>query len=159
LTGISGLSIQEKLGIKKSPMKTLAEVIAAFPKHVRDRYDFSNATYKGALLPITGIVCHKHGAFQQYAAQLRKDGAGCPHCGAEQRIQTRRMDPEEFLKRATAVHGATYDFSKTQYVNMTTKVTVTCREHGDFQIRPLKLVHAGQGCPKCGKKRWLWTAQ
>jgi hypothetical protein len=134
-------------------MKTLSSVVAAFPQHIQDRYDFSNATYKGALIPISGIVCYKHGPFQQYAAQLRKDGAGCPECGGEQRVKSRRMDPDEFLERAAKVHGSTYDYSKTQYVNMTTKVTVTCREHGDFQIRPLKLVHAGQGCPQCGNLR------
>lgn len=134
-------------------MKTLADVIAAFPQHIQDMYDFSNASYKGALTPITGIVCHKHGEFQQYAAQLRKDGAGCPQCGGEQRTKTRRMDPAEFLTRAAAVHGTTYSFAKTKYVNMTTKVTVTCPSHGDFQIRPLKLVHAGQGCPQCGNLR------
>ena len=134
-------------------MKTLSSVVAAFPQHIQDRYDFSNATYKGALIPISGIVCYKHGPFQQYAAQLRKDGAGCPECGEEQRVKSRRMDPDEFIERATKVHGTTYDYSKTQYVNMTTKVTVTCREHGDFQIRPLKLVHAGQGCAQCGNLR------
>lgn len=134
-------------------MKTLATVMSAFPQHIQDKYDFSNAAYTGALTPITGIVCHKHGEFQQYAAQLRKDGAGCPQCGGEQRTKTRRMDPSEFLKRAAAVHGTTYSFAKTKYVNMTTKVTVTCPTHGDFQIRPLKLVHAGQGCPQCGNLR------
>jgi G:T-mismatch repair DNA endonuclease (very short patch repair protein) len=131
-------------------MKTLAQVIAQFPDHVRARYDFSAAQYTGALAPMTGIICYTHGAFQQYAAQFRKDGAGCPKCGAEKRVQTRRMDPEEFLRRAAEVHGEKYHFGKTKYVNMTTKVTVTCLRHGDFQIRPLKLVHSKQGCPTCG---------
>lgn len=140
-------------------MKTMADVIAVFPQHIQERYDFSDAIYTGALVPITGIVCRKHGRFQQYAAQLRKDGAGCPHCGAEQRTQTRRMDPDEFLKRAAAVHGTAYSFAKTEYINMPTKVTVTCPTHGDFQIRPLKLVHAGQGCPQCGSLRKGPTAQ
>jgi len=134
-------------------MKTLAQVVSAFPPSVLSTYDFSNATYKGALKPITGIICPKHGVFKQYAAQLRKDGAGCPECGAERRAQSGRMLPGEFLRRAAAVHGTTYDFTKTAYVNMTTKVTVTCRRHGDFLIRPLKLVHAGQGCPTCGNLR------
>ncbi|MFB1501912.1 hypothetical protein [Thiocapsa sp. N5-Cardenillas] len=134
-------------------MKTTQEVIAQFPPEVLARYDFSKATYKGALVPMTGIVCYKHGEFQQYAAQFRKNGAGCAECGAEKRVQSRRMNPDEFVARAVAVHGATYSFAKTNYVNMTTKVTVTCPTHGEFQIRPLKLVHAGQGCPQCGNLR------
>ena len=134
-------------------MKTTQEVISKFPAHVRARYDFSQAEYSGALKPITGIVCYKHGEFQQYAAQLRKDGAGCPQCGAEQRVQSRRLDPAEFLRRAEERHPGRFDYEKTKYVNMTTKVTVTCRDHGDFQISPIKLVHEGQGCPDCGAAR------
>lgn len=131
-------------------MKTLDKVVEGFPQHVQDRYDFRNATYKGALTPITGIVCYKHGPFQQYAAQLRKDGAGCPQCGEERRVQSRRLDPQEFIRRAEAKHPGRFDYSKTAYVNMKKKVTVTCGDHGDFQISPIKLVHEGQGCPACG---------
>lgn len=131
-------------------MKTIQDVISKFPAHIQARYDFSQAEYSGALQPITGIVCYKHGEFQQYAAQLRKDGAGCPKCGAEQRVQSRRLNPAEFLRRAEERHPGRFDYGKTQYVNMTTKVTVTCRDHGDFQISPIKLVHSGQGCPDCG---------
>jgi hypothetical protein len=131
-------------------MKTVAQVVAEFPAQVQARYDFSNAKYKGAMSPMTGIVCYKHGEFQQYSAQFRKDGAGCPTCGAERRTQARRMDPTEFLNRAEEVHPGRFDYSKTVYVNMTTKVTVTCPSHGDFQISPIKLVHSAQGCPSCG---------
>lgn len=130
-------------------MKTISQVVAEFPEHVQARYDFSNAKYKGALSPITGIVCYKHGEFQQYAAQLRKDGAGCPECGMDKRKAKTRLAPEEFINRAEAVHPGRFDYSKTQYKNMTTRVTVTCPDHGDFQISPIKLVHSGQGCPTC----------
>ncbi len=131
-------------------MKTMAQIVATFPAQVRERYDFSGATYAGALTPIRGIVCYKHGGFQQYSAQLRKDGAGCPKCGDEKRVQSRRMIPAEFVARAEALHGDRFDYGKTHYVNMVTKVIVTCRQHGDFTISPIKLVHEGQGCPTCG---------
>jgi G:T-mismatch repair DNA endonuclease (very short patch repair protein) len=131
-------------------MKTVQQVMAEFPPQVLARYDFSNASYKGALVPMTGIVCYKHGVFQQYSAQFRKDGAGCPECGEEKRVEARRMDPTEFLARAEIVHPGRFDYSKTSYINMTTKVTVTCRKHGDFKISPIKLVHGAQGCPTCG---------
>lgn len=134
-------------------MKTLDQVLAEFPEEVLDRFDFSNAIYKGALKPITGIVCDIHGEFQQYAAQLRKNGATCPECGAQRRVQSRRLDPEEFIDRAKGMHGSAYDFSKTKYVNMTTKVSVICPRHGAFTISPIKLVAEGQGCPKCGAEK------
>lgn len=134
-------------------MKTIDQVLAELPKEVLERFDFSNATYKGALKPITGIACPRHGCFQQYAAQLRKNGATCPECGAEQRAKSRRLDPSDFIERAVAVHGDAYDFSKTNYINMTTKVVVSCNRHGDFYISPIKLVTEGQGCPSCGAEK------
>ena len=133
-------------------MKSLAEVIACFPEEVQKMFDFSNATYKGSLKPITGIICPKHGVFQQYPAQLRKHGALCPKCGAEQRSKSSRLRPEEFIARAEKVHPNRFSYEKTKYEKMTKKVTVTCPVHGDFVISPIKLVHSGQGCPRCGEE-------
>jgi Zn finger protein HypA/HybF involved in hydrogenase expression len=131
-------------------MPTIQEVVSKFPQHVQQRYDFTNAVYESALKPITKIVCSKHGEFQQYSAQLRKDGAGCPACGAEQRAHSRRMEPREFIDKVDGLHNHRYSYEKTNYINMTTKVTVTCRDHGDFEISPIKHLYDGQGCPSCG---------
>jgi len=69
---------------------TLADVVAKFPEDVRQRYDFNNAVYAGALVRIEGCVCPAHGLFSQYAAQFRK-GRGCPTCGSEQRAASKRV--------------------------------------------------------------------
>lgn len=130
-------------------MKPLAEVMAEFPAHVLSRYDFSQAKYHGALKPITGVICPSHGEFQQYSAQFRKDGAGCPKCGHEHRGLKKRLDQDEFIRRAEDIHPGAFTYEGTNYVNMTTKVSVTCRHHGEFSISPIKLVHGGQGCPTC----------
>jgi hypothetical protein len=129
---------------------SLQSVVDKFPEDVRNKYDFSSAVYTTALKPITGIICSTHGAFQQYAAQLRKGGSGCPSCGEEKRIQSRRMDPEEFTLKAASAHSGKYDYSKTLYVNMTTKIDVLCPHHGEFKISPLKHLYETQGCPTCG---------
>lgn len=128
----------------------LSDVIAKFPEHVRKKYDFSRAVYTTALKPIVGIVCSKHGEFSQYAAQLRKDGAGCPSCGAEKKVASSRMPNAEFISKAMALHKNKYDYGKTQYVNMTTKIIVGCPIHGEFSISPIKHLHSAQGCPDCG---------
>lgn len=130
-------------------MKSISEVISLFPHQVLSRYDFSRAEYHGALKPITGIICPTHGEFSQYSAQLRKDGAGCPKCGNDSRAEKRRLDPDEFIRRASEVHPGRFTYGSTKYINMTTKVVVTCPSHGDFSISPIKLVHESQGCPVC----------
>jgi len=65
-------------------------VLAKFPEEIRNRYDFSNAVYSGALVRIEGCICPNHGVFSQYSAQFRK-GRGCPQCGAEQRAESKRQ--------------------------------------------------------------------
>lgn len=133
-------------------MLTIQEVIAKFPEEVQKRYDFSNATYSGALTPITGVRCQIHGEFQQYAAQLRKNGgAGCPACGIKVRTASRTMTTEEFIRRSLEVHRGRYAYHNVRYVNANTHVVVTCAEHGGFRITPNKHMIRGQGCPECAK--------
>lgn len=62
------------------------------------------------------------------------------------KIKTR----EEFIQQVRDVHGDKYDYSKVEYVNSSTKVTITCPEHGEFEQTPTNH-RRGQGCPTCGK--------
>jgi hypothetical protein len=75
------------------------------------------------------------------------------------------MDPEEFTLKSASAHSGKYDYSKTLYVNMTTKIDVLCPHHGEFKISPLKHLYEKQGCPTCGAssrgkrlnvKRWVF---
>ena len=53
-----------------------------------------------------------------------------------------------FINRAFDVHGKRYIYDKSVYVNKRTKVTITCRTHGDFEQLPLGHTK-GNHCPKC----------
>lgn len=134
------------------PAKTTKEVISAFPEEIRNRYDFSEAVYVSALKPISNIKCYKHGLFSQYSAQLRKNGAGCPACGSEKRVQSQRLSKKDFVEKVKAIHGDKYDYTKTNFIKMNKKIVVTCGHHGDFIISPSKHLYSGQGCPECGAK-------
>lgn len=60
----------------------------------------------------------------------------------------KRLTKEEFVARAKKIHADKYDYSKTDYINTSTKVCITCPIHGDFwQIAGDHL--NGHGCPKC----------
>ena len=59
------------------------------------------------------------------------------------------MNTEEFIAKARLVHGDRYDYSKAVY-HYRNLVTVTCKIHGDFQIRYDH--HIGKkrgGCRQC----------
>lgn len=63
----------------------------------------------------------------------------------------KKLTQEEVLRRFKEKWNDRYDYSKVVYVNKRTPVTITCKEHGDFQILPLE--HAkGHGCSKCGNE-------
>ena len=59
-----------------------------------------------------------------------------------------KLTTEEFIKRARAVHGDKYDYSKVSYVGSKSKVCIVCSEHGDFWQTPCKHL-AGHGCERC----------
>lgn len=129
-------------------MKTLTEVVAQFPDAITSRYDFSSALYTGATNRIAGILCPVHGAFSQYAGQLRK-GRGCPSCGHEVRGAKRRVSPEDFMAECARKHNNAYTYETTKYTVMSKPVMVTCPVHGDFSIIALKHYYSLQGCPTC----------
>lgn len=59
-----------------------------------------------------------------------------------------KISKEEFIKRAKHAHNNKYDYSKVEYINITTKICIICPEHGEFWQRPNDHIN-GTGCPKC----------
>lgn len=103
-------------------------------------YRFVEKEFVNTLTPVT-IICKRHGAFLQ---KPRKHlmGQGCPRCIG--RLRT----TESFIEEAEEVHKGHYNYDKVKFVNYATPVTITCKIHGDFNMRPLKHLR-GEGCPLC----------
>lgn len=135
---LSGHGCLESLLNKQKKFISRSEI-----KH-HHKYDYSRVEYKGVDIPVT-IICPEHGEFKQtpYNHLL---GHGCPSCGGTKKITT-----EEFIKRAREIHGDKYDYSKTEYINNTTKICIICPKHGEFWQTPNKHL-SGHGCHKCGRK-------
>ena len=62
------------------------------------------------------------------------------------------LTTKEFIKKAKEIHGDKYDYSKVEYVNTLTPVTIICPEHGEFEQIP-KVQLKGYDCKKCANKR------
>ena len=121
-------------------VKTTEEFIEEARKVHGDRYDYSQADFQGMIDRIT-IICRKHGLFSQMV-RLHLMGRGCPRCVGRGRTTA------EFIEKAKEVHGEKFDYSQTEYVDTKTLVSISCREHGPFQMLPHNHLK-GQGCPKC----------
>jgi hypothetical protein len=63
----------------------------------------------------------------------------------------KKLTQEEFIARAAAVHGASYDYSQTVYLPAPHKMLILCLKHGPFE-QSAKSHMLGNGCGICGRE-------
>ncbi|MFA7650737.1 MAG: hypothetical protein WCY06_10455 [Flavobacteriaceae bacterium] len=63
----------------------------------------------------------------------------------------KRITFEVFLERSQKVFGDRYDYSKVIFEKVDKKVTIICKKHGEFLMRPRAHYVDRRGCPKCNK--------
>lgn len=114
-----------------------------------NKYDYSKVEYKGNKIKVC-IICPEHGEFWQ-EAHSHLQGHGCPQCAKKLISNQQRLTTEEFVNRAKNIHNNIYDYSKINYINLRTPVTIICMKHGEFQQTPEKHL-LGRGCRKCKLK-------
>lgn len=112
-------------------------------------YDYSKAEYVCNSKNVT-IICPLHGPFNQSPAS-HLVGSGCPVCSVEKIRNANTNTTEDFLARASEVHGDRYDYSKVVYKNFFTKVEIICKEHGSFWQTAGFHTSNGNGCPSCAQ--------
>lgn len=133
---------------------TQAEFEAQFEDKFGKGYDFSQSQYIGARSHIE-ILCSQHGAFQTtpYLLFAERTKIACPTCRKinreAERVEKARV---EFLEKAKATYKEQYSYDYVVYVNSRSKVTISCKDHGQFQQTPGKFL-AGVACPLCGLER------
>lgn len=64
------------------------------------------------------------------------------------------MSPEkqtqaQFIEKAIKIHGNRFDYSKVEYINALIKVSIICKNHGEFLQTPGNHVR-WNGCQECG---------
>ena len=125
-----------------------------FLKRVRavhgEKYDFSKIDYKGCKTKVC-VICPEHGEYLVFPSVLLCGGE-CNKCAYEKKTQKNTLSTDEFIKRASSIHGGKYDYTKSNYISARIKVCITCPEHGEFWQNPFDHL-SGKGCYKCAKKR------
>lgn len=61
-----------------------------------------------------------------------------------------KLTTEQFIERAKKIFGDTYDYSCSKYEHSLSPISVICKKHGRFEIRPSNHINNKQGCWKCG---------
>jgi hypothetical protein len=112
-----------------------------------DTYDYSLVEYKTMKIKVK-ILCKTHGVFEQTPNNHVHVKSGCPKCFGNDKLTT-----TTFIERAKLIHGDTYDYSLVDYININKKVTITCKNHGNFVQTPSKHLNTN-GCLKCTSKSY-----
>jgi very-short-patch-repair endonuclease len=107
-----------------------------------NKYDYSSVEYINNHTKVT-ITCFTHGIFNQ-TPNHHIFGEGCPICSDNKRLNT-----DEFIKRAQKTHDNTFNYSLVDYVDNKTKIKIICKEHGIFEKTPSNHTSKKQGCPLC----------
>jgi len=122
-----------------------------------DRFDYSKSEITKGRSKIT-IICSIHGEFEM-EPKYHANGRMCSKCSLIKRRKNiskakkgKKLKPsmsnEDLVKLFKSVHGDKFDYSKVDYVNMSTKVIIICSIHGEFQQTP-KSHKNGSGCARC----------
>ena len=114
-------------------------------------YDYSQVKYVNSKTSVT-IICPVHGEFEIIPNIVLTYNRGCPEC---QGIQNHKMTTNHFILKAKQIHGDKFDYSKTEYKNMKTPVTIICHKHGEFQQLPQNHLRTNYCCPECNTQKKL----
>lgn len=110
-------------------------------KYSYDEVDLINTRSK------VKILCRVHGIFNQ-RPDIHLSGHGCQECAKIQRPISCLSNTIDFISKAQQKHGDKYIYTSTDYYLSKKAVSVICRKHGSFEVKP-SFHLMGQGCPSC----------
>jgi len=137
--------------IKNSISLSTNDWIAKAKEKHGDKFDYSKVNYINKNTPID-IICPVHGVVSMLPVSHIGSPTGCTLCSKEQQrniisaIKTVTVD--DFLKRAKKLYGEDIDYSKVDYIDLYTEVTLICKKHGEYTQKPVNHLR-GKGCKEC----------
>lgn len=136
---------------KKTRSRSQEEFITLIKETHGNRYDYSLAVYDGDKKKVT-LTCLEHNIqFKQRASSVINGLDGCPECRKTKYGKHLRSSTEDFIKKATEVHGERYDYSNAVYQTNSNDIEIRCPKHGIFFQTPANHLQ-GQGCSACNRE-------
>lgn len=108
-------------------------------------YGYNKVNYINSNTPVI-LTCNIHGDFEIKPVDVLQ-GCGCKECNP---APNKKYTTESFIKKAKEVHGENrYDYSKVNYININTPITLICNKCGkEFTQKPHNHLN-GHGCTDC----------
>lgn len=127
---------------------TTEEIVERFIKERCKIYDYSKVRYVSMNKKVE-FVCEKHGSFLMTPHNFLK-GQNCPICAKENRQKREReYGLNRLIEEGNKRFEYKFDYSKVEYLNSHTNVTIGCPKHGYFQITPYSHLNTQFGCKQC----------
>ena len=126
--------------------KDITEFIAKALEIHGDKYNYLFVEYINSQTKVI-ITCKIHGNFEQ-TPNAHLIGQWCKICANEKSSIERKSNNNEFVIKATQVHGDKYDYSSSKYNTASEKINIICKKHGIFEQTPNSHL-CGRGCDKC----------
>ena len=60
-----------------------------------------------------------------------------------------KIDQNILILKFKKIHGSNFDYSKVEYVSLTSKVVIICPDHGEFLQQPRLHLRGSNGCKVC----------
>jgi len=112
-------------------------------------YDYSKSEYINAVTKLI-IICKTHGEFK-ITPNNHLRGKGCPGCGKELCIKSKTKPFELYYNEFIKLYNNKYDYSSVIWKGGSSRITVICKYHGEFDIFPY-LHKNGKECFKCSNR-------
>jgi hypothetical protein len=137
--------------IGKTLQSSTTEFIEKSIKLHGDKFDYSKVEYNGSHSKVC-IICPEHGEFFQSPTN-HLSGNGCLKCAWKYKHGKYRLTTlDTFLTQAKEIHGDKYNYSKVNWENTRTAITIICPIHGEFTQVPQNHIRLKCGCRKCGRE-------
>jgi hypothetical protein len=131
------------------------EFIEKATKLHADKYDYSETIYVNTKTNVI-IICKKFKHKFEMQPTNHLQGQGCGECKKiENREKSMVVNKDKFLNDMAKKYNGKFDYSKMNYIDSRTKITIICTvdNHGEFYQTPsCHNKSQNGGCPECAKK-------
>jgi hypothetical protein len=118
-----------------------------------NKYDYSQIHYVDYHTHIP-LICPIHKiTFNIKPTKHINSKQGCPKCSLNALSEKFRMSDDKFIEKSKQMHGDNYLYDKLVYINAHRNITLICKTHGDFEVKPSDHLWGGNGCPRCKKSK------
>lgn len=137
--------------MSKNVQSSTSQFIDKSIKTHGNKFDYSKVEYIGSHTKVC-IICPEHGEFYQSPTN-HLSGYGCLKCAWKYKRGKYRLTTfETFLAQAKEIHGDKYDYSKVEWKNTYSRISIICPIHGEFTQVPQNHIRLKCGCRKCGRE-------